>query len=440
MNQRTKTWLSVLVILFAVGYIAEAGLPTMTVYSGATAGGSSNETIIVPSAMNMNSYLDVMFTGTPDVIEYSTDSFQLINCTLSGAVIVLDQLPVGDDRALRGAMTVGEEDVGDWHIVVRAKDTNHVAGDLKVRVADVTDDWATIGEGRPTLTSTYADYSYDFTIDSSMVGHILQIRLEKLNTNENTIYISYVALQGPVTVNPSVTLTNGQSYTYTGSLDVGETHSATGAARPLIRPTDGTQTATISTQTGNVEYSLDFNPRTFRAQVVDETNDTVYIEATILSSTTLTPLTTGQTDKVRLEVYSPSGLKIYDGIKSLEDYGTTKVFTLPMSMFSETQDRGDTPYLLYIQPYDPELGTWYGDTFVVSIQRMNGNLTVQDVQTEEQHIEGTPGYRAVQQTRLSTTGVIATVLRGWSNILAGFGLTSLAQQLRDWAFALEVAV
>ena len=89
---------------------------------------------------------------------------------------------------------------GKYNLTIRAKDTNQVADSIQLAVRNITDNTYPLIQ-YITLTSSYAEYIFPFTIVSADAGDDFQIYIYKYTENSDKISINYVKLDriGPET-------------------------------------------------------------------------------------------------------------------------------------------------------------------------------------------------------------------------------------------------
>ena len=81
--------------------------------------------------------------------------------------------------------------VGDYKLFARVKDTNQVAGDVKLEVYNITDSSSIASD---TFTAT-ADYTYcvlDFSTDSSEDGDSIKLMCKKSTATANSISVDFI--------------------------------------------------------------------------------------------------------------------------------------------------------------------------------------------------------------------------------------------------------
>ena len=103
--------------------------------------------------------------------------------------------------------------VGTYLVVVYAKDSAHVANDLKIYVQANEGGYHVIKERWYTLTDTYAGIPYNFTLESGDVGDVNLIYIMKDKATANVINIDYVTIQ-QIGTNFHQTVGGGHQFLY----------------------------------------------------------------------------------------------------------------------------------------------------------------------------------------------------------------------------------
>ncbi len=127
---------------------------------------------------------DVNGVGTPaaGVITADADASE-------GSCIVCDANTEGG--SIQVTQSNWKMPITDYRIYVRAKDTNHTANDLKLRIYN-TSDSTDAGSAAKTLTAAYVWYSHDVTLASDDAGNALEIQAYKDSATANAISIDMI--------------------------------------------------------------------------------------------------------------------------------------------------------------------------------------------------------------------------------------------------------
>lgn len=80
---------------------------------------------------------------------------------------------------------------GDYMMFIRAKDTNTVASDLGMEIYNDTDSTSLAYEAK-TLTTSYAYYTLDFTVESDDLGDLILFDVQKITAAANSISIDFI--------------------------------------------------------------------------------------------------------------------------------------------------------------------------------------------------------------------------------------------------------
>lgn len=134
------------------------------------------------------------------------------DCTLEGgATVDTTQDDDSGDSVLADAQGEGYSTTfvaytdlpsGTYRLFVRAKDSNQVSNDLRIRVRNTTDA-VTLAEETKTLSADFDYYYVDFTIDEDDEDDTIEIRVTKDTTNANSIWLDYHLI---------VPITNGKNF------------------------------------------------------------------------------------------------------------------------------------------------------------------------------------------------------------------------------------